>query len=321
MKKRIAVYMLCLLVVTQPLGGCAGMSEQQKGGAAGAGIGALLGGVAGGLLDSKNPGRGAALGALAGGTLGGAVGWAVGEYRVRRVKSFEEAASEASYTPAQGLQTKVDRTAVVPQRLRPGDKLTLKTQYTVLAPRNDDIQVTEAHKIFFNNQPVEQLPPKHRTLKRGTDETSYDVKLPMDLVEGQYIVVTTVEPMAMPDAAKAKSASSFVVVTAAAVSGDSVPLGRRPPREPAQSITPAQWHALGQTVATNLARAGVPPSYVPALTQEYLGAFQHALRQGATMQQADTVASRHLTAVHDGGEQRLVSPGTQSHQAGCVGST
>ena len=50
-------------------------------------------------------------------------------------------------------------------------------------------------------------------------------------------------------------------------------------------------------MATNLARAGVPPSYVPALTQEYLGAFQHALRQGATIPQADTVASQHLTAV------------------------
>jgi len=226
MKKRIGVSVLCLLFLTQPLGGCAGMSEQQKGGAAGAGIGAVLGGVAGGLLDSKNPGRGAALGALAGGALGGAVGWAVGEYRVRRVKSFEQAASEASYTPEQGLKTKIDRTAVVPQRLRPGDNLTLKTQYTVLAPGNDDIQVTEAHTIFFNNQPLAQLPPKHRTLKRGTDETSYDVKLPMDLVEGQYFVVTTVEPVAIRDAAKAKSASDFVVVTAAAASGTSAPFGR-----------------------------------------------------------------------------------------------
>jgi len=230
MKKRIGVYMLCLLFLTQPLGGCAGMSEQQKDGAAGAGIGVLLGGVAGGLLDSKNPGRGAALGALAGGMLGGAVGWGVGEYRVRRVKSFEQAASEASYTPEQGLQTKIDRTAVVPQRLRAGDTLTLKTQYTVLAPRNDDIQVKEAHTIFFNNQLVEQLPPKHRTLKRGTDETSYDVKLPNDLPEGQYIVVTTVEPVAIPAAATKKSASGFVVVTAAAAS-TSAPHGQRPPRQ------------------------------------------------------------------------------------------
>jgi hypothetical protein len=91
--------------------------------------------------------------------------------------------------------------------------------------------VTEAHTIFFKNQPVDQLPPKQRMLKRGTDETSYDVKLPMDLVEGQYLVVTTVEPVAIPDAAKATSASGFVVVTAAAASGPSAPLGRRPARQ------------------------------------------------------------------------------------------
>lgn len=76
--------------------------------------------------------------------------------------------------------------------------------------------------------------------------------------------------------------------------------------EPAQTISPAQWHALGQTVATYLTQAGVPPVYVPALTQEYLAAFQHALRQGATAAQADTFASHHVTAMM---QQISTSPG------------
>ena len=76
--------------------------------------------------------------------------------------------------------------------------------------------------------------------------------------------------------------------------------------QPAQTMSPAQWHALGQAVATDLTQAGVPPVYVPALTQEYLGAFQHALLQGATVAQADTFAAHHVTAMM---QQMSTSPG------------
>jgi len=87
--------------------------------------------------------------------------------------------------------------------------------------------------------------------------------------------------------------------------------------QPAQTISPAQWHALGQTVATSLTQAGVPPVYVPALTQEYLAAFQHALQQGATAAQADTFASHHTMAMM---QQLSTSPGQGQAPSGPPGS-
>ena len=64
-----------------------------------------------------------------------------------------------------------------------------------------------------------------------------------------------------------------------------------------QAVHPSQWQALAQTVAMNLSRAGIPAPYVPALTREYLGAFQRALMLGMPAPQADMIATQHVTAV------------------------
>ena len=56
------------------------------------------------------------------------------------------------------------------------------------------------------------------------------------------------------------------------------------------------WQAMGQTVALHLTQATMPPWYQP-WTQEYLGAFQVALLQGATMPQAEAFATYHLAQV------------------------
>jgi hypothetical protein len=64
-----------------------------------------------------------------------------------------------------------------------------------------------------------------------------------------------------------------------------------------QPIFPSQWQALAQNVAVQLGRVGIPVQYIPALTQEYLGAFQRALMLGATVPQADILATQHVTAV------------------------
>jgi hypothetical protein len=64
-----------------------------------------------------------------------------------------------------------------------------------------------------------------------------------------------------------------------------------------QAVHPSPWQALAQTVAMNLTRAGIPSPYVPALTREYLGAFQRALVLGMPAPQADMIATQHVTAV------------------------
>ena len=80
------------------------------------------------------------------------------------------------------------------------------------------------------------------------------------------------------------------------------------------------WQAMGQTVALQLTQAGVPPAYVPALTQEYLDACQVALLQGATMPQAEAFATYHLAQVL----QRLSAQGSGgpgASQRGTAGSS
>ena len=146
------------------------MSHEQKGAATGAGVGAVVGAVAGGLTDKKNPGQGALIGATAGALVGGAAGWAVGAYRVKQLKPREEAAAASHYTPQQGVVTKIDRTAATPQQLKPGDQLTVQSQYTVLGPpQNNQIRVREARTVFFNDQPLTELPPRELVLEPGHD--------------------------------------------------------------------------------------------------------------------------------------------------------
>lgn len=70
------------------------------------------------------------------------------------------------------------------------------------------------------------------------------------------------------------------------------------------TMTPGEWQVLASQVARQLdqlgMRMGVSPQvrapYVRALTVEYLHVFQTSLRQGASKQQADRAATRHVVA-------------------------
>lgn len=95
-------------------------------------------------------------------------------------------------------------------------------------------------------------------------------------------------------------------------------------REDPRIMTQGEWLALAQQVAMNLhwigMQMGVSPEvraiYVPALTQEYLQAFQLSLMQGAIKQQADILATQYIFARI----QQLAAqagPGSQGDD-GCV---
>jgi hypothetical protein len=219
--------LLCLLAVVQTLSACAEMSHEQKGATTGAGVGAVVGAVAGGLADKKNPGQGALIGATAGALVGGAAGWAVGAYRVKQLKPREEAAAANNYTPQQGIVTKIDRTAATPQQLKPGDQLTVLSQYTVLGPaQSNQIRVREARTVFFNDQPLTELPARELVLVQGTNEIQSSITLPPDAAVGNYRVMTTVEPLAVPNAQKNQASTPFVVSAAARPAA--TPAGIRP---------------------------------------------------------------------------------------------
>jgi hypothetical protein len=228
---RLGALVVFLLVVAQSLAGCAGMTTEQKGAATGAGLGAVVGAVAGGLIDKKSPGQGALIGATAGALVGGVTGWAVGTYRVKQVKPRDEAAASVQYTPQQGVVTTIDRIAATPRELKPGDQLTVQSQYTVLGPpQNNQIRVREARTVFFNDQPLTELAPRELVLSQGTNEIQSSIMLPADAADGNYRVLTTVEPVAVPNAQKTQASTLFVV--SSATRPTATPASIRPPETP-----------------------------------------------------------------------------------------
>jgi hypothetical protein len=84
-----------------------------------------------------------------------------------------------------------------------------------------------------------------------------------------------------------------------------------------QTMTPGEWQALARQVAGRLdqigRQMGVAPQvravYVPAFTQEYLKTFQMLLMQGASKQQADVLATRHIAGLI---QQAMAQSGTAS---------
>jgi hypothetical protein len=228
------------------------MTQEQKGAATGAGLGAVVGAAAGALVDRKNPGQGALLGATAGALVGGVAGWAVGAYRVKQVKPREEAASAANYTPQQGVVTRIDSVVATPQQLRPGDQLTFQSQYTVLAPaQNNRVTVREVRTVFFNDQPLTELPARELVLNQGTNEVQNAITLPPDAAEGRYRVTTTVEPVAVTNARRGQATTPFVVSASssppASARPPATPAGLRPPELPRPAATPPMVYVKIQT--------------------------------------------------------------------------
>jgi hypothetical protein len=234
---RLGALIVSLAVAAQSVAGCAEMTTEQKGAATGAGLGAVVGAVAGGLIDKKSPGQGALIGATAGALVGGVTGWAVGTYRVKQVKPRDEAAASVHYTPQQGVVTKIDRIAATPQELKPGDQLTVQSQYTVLGPpQNNQIRVREARTVFFNDQTLTELPPRELVLSQGTNEIQSSITLPPDAADGNYRVLTTVEPVAVPNGQKNQASTLFVVSSASRPAATPASIRpAEPPRPPAAS--------------------------------------------------------------------------------------
>jgi hypothetical protein len=65
------------------------------------------------------------------------------------------------------------------EQLKPGDQLTVQSQYTVLGPpQNNQIRVREARTVFFNDQPLTELPVRELVLVQGTNEIQSSITLP-----------------------------------------------------------------------------------------------------------------------------------------------
>ncbi len=207
-----------LILFTQLLAGCAGMTEGEKGAAIGAGVGAVVGAGIGAVVDPKHREQGAVIGGVVGSLLGGTAGWVIGEHHMRQVQAREQAAAKKRYSPTQGVLINIDRTTVIPWQLSPGDRLTFQVQYTALAPtQSNEVRARETRTLFFGDQVLKELSQQEVALAQGTSEFTFPLRIPGDAAQGNYTILTRVEPLNAPNPTKQEARSSFIVVTALAV--------------------------------------------------------------------------------------------------------
>lgn len=156
--------------------------------------------------------KAATTGADGGAVPGTAAAGAARIHKVRQLKARDEVVSEIAYTPQQGAVAKIRNTVAMPRAIRPGDRLTLRAEYTVLAPAQDDeVRVREARLIFFNDQQLAELPEWELTLKQGTHEIEFPLTLPKEAADGTYRVLTTVEPVGPGNRKRGHELTPFVV--------------------------------------------------------------------------------------------------------------
>ena len=119
MKIKILAIILCLALISLPLG-CANVMEEHKGAAVGSGVGGAVGGVMGAIIGH---GTGAVVvGALAGALLGGAIG----HFEYDQEKSREQTAKNYNYKESQGTVLTIENLKATPVTVRPGETVDLK---------------------------------------------------------------------------------------------------------------------------------------------------------------------------------------------------
>ena len=125
MKVKIIAIILCLTLVSLPLG-CANVMEEHKGAAVGPASAERSGGVMGAVI-------GHGTGAVVVGTLAGALlGGAIGHFGYDQEKTREQTAKNYSYKETQGTVLRIESLNAMPASVRPGETVDLKMTYAVL---------------------------------------------------------------------------------------------------------------------------------------------------------------------------------------------
>jgi len=193
MKFKIIATVLCITLVSLPLG-CANVMEEHRGAAVGAGAGGAVGGVMGAVIGH---GTGAVVvGALAGALLGGAIG----HFGYDQEKTREQTAKTYSYKESQGTVLRIENLKATPATVRPGESVELKMTYAVLHDSpNTKVAVTEIREITFKGDLVGRPEVKVEHAD-GTYTTSVPLQVPPSAENGTYKVRATVESQYAKDA-------------------------------------------------------------------------------------------------------------------------
>jgi len=183
MKKRTNV--IALLLIPPVLWGCAAQGDNQQllGAGGGAAVGALLGQALG--HDTKSTLIGAALGA--------AVGWGaikLMQYKSEPVRTAEEDVKiyGLSARPDSPV-VKIQRGTCSPKEVRPGDKVTINTDYSLQLPAAaQNAEVTESLILKKDGKKLTDLPPKNLQYGSGGYLSEAVITIPSDAKPGTYVI-------------------------------------------------------------------------------------------------------------------------------------
>lgn len=156
----------------------------------GAAVGAALGSIIG--VAAGSPATGAWVGAAAGGVLGGVGGYLYAEHRNSEMRSAATAAQAYNYTPAQGSVVAIDRVDIYPARVRPGQRVSMVMNYTILTPGNAPVSMSLTRDVSFGGQPVGQSYQSQATNYNGSYTDQVALTIPSNAAYGTYTVTSRV---------------------------------------------------------------------------------------------------------------------------------
>jgi outer membrane lipoprotein SlyB len=193
MKVKLVAIVLCITVLSIPLG-CANVMEEHKGAAVGSGVGGAVGGVMGAII-------GHGTGAVVVGTLAGALlGGAIGHFGYDQERSREQTVKNYSYKESQGTVLTIESLKAMPATVRPGETVDLKMTYALLHDAPDTkITVTEIREITYKGGLVGRPEVKVEQTD-GTYTTTVPLRLPSSAEKGTYRVKAMVESQYAKDA-------------------------------------------------------------------------------------------------------------------------
>ncbi len=193
-RKILAIAMV--LIFGAALAGCAtnGYYDPGRSAAAGALGGAATGAAIGSIIGAAtgSPATGAWVGAAAGGVLGAVGGYLYAEHRNSQTRSAQAAAQTYNYSPGAGAVVDVNRVYVNPNQVRPGGKVNLAMDYTILTPDNVPVTSNLYREIRLGDSMVGQPYQTQATNANGTYTDQVDYVLPSNAQTGNYTVISRV---------------------------------------------------------------------------------------------------------------------------------
>jgi hypothetical protein len=190
--KRWRSTVVCAALCSSLLVSCSSTSSESRdqllGGLGGAALGAGIGALATGG-DTKAVLAGAAAGAVA--------GWAtvkLVQYHSEQTRSAKEEAKALGYRPSEGTVVKIRGATAHPERVRPGDTVTLDMDYAVLAPAGSGtVPVEEKWTLEKDGEKLASVPPKQEQRSPGGWHSRAGIDIPKDAQKGTYVVKNRVE--------------------------------------------------------------------------------------------------------------------------------